>query len=210
MKRNARQSWGVKINDRTTVLAILRRPAVDILKSITDEDLLRELLSRSFWSNVFRGESNDCWPWLGDKYPGGHGRFRQLPASRVAYELTFGSIASNLFVCHRCDNRPCVNPAHLFPGTPADNARDASQKGRTTVGDKNGNSKLTWSMVKDIRTRYAAGEPAGDLATEFTVHPTHIWRIIRGACWPTRSYDTIRAARLTRSRLGGRRFRENI
>lgn len=77
-----------------------------------------------------------CWIWLGALNESGYGRIKigqkNVLAHRAAYAEWRGEFASDLLVCHHCDNPACVNPNHMFLGTVIDNNRDRSRKGRTT------------------------------------------------------------------------------
>jgi len=79
-------------------------------------------------------KSGACWLWTGPLFRSGYGRascgIKKRRAHRVAFETYIGPIPDGLQVLHRCDVPRCVNPAHLFLGTPADNARDMDAKGR--------------------------------------------------------------------------------
>ena len=90
------------------------------------------------WAEVERGAVDACWEWRGKKTSFGYGSLCHLGkkdgAHRVAFMLSVGPIPDGMFVCHRCDNPPCCNPAHLFLGTVQDNTADMDRKGRRRTG----------------------------------------------------------------------------
>lgn len=134
---------------------------------------------------------NGCLEWTGSFASKGYGCLqglqsenrRLLLAHRVAWELAYGAIPSGLHVCHKCDNKKCVNAAHLFLGTNKDNHVDKKNKGRAAKGAKNGNSKLTSQEVKFIRKYLEDGLTHVEIAHIFAIHPTTVSQIRRGATW---------------------------
>jgi hypothetical protein len=105
---------------------------------------------------------------------------------RHIWEECFGFIPEGMFVCHRCDNRICINPEHLFLGTQGDNLIDMSLKGRSTRGEKDAMSKLSAIDVKDIRSRYTPGDSVNGnnaMAREYGMSQAQISRIHNGKRW---------------------------
>jgi hypothetical protein len=132
-----------------------------------------------------------CWLLLtGDSGPNGYksmvvgGKNRR--AHRAVHEAFVGPTEGKL-VCHTCDVRACVNPSHLFLGTPKDNTRDMIAKGRarggSSPGAANPSAKLTARQVATIRRLRAAGTPCHALASRFGVHRTTITCITGGQSW---------------------------
>lgn len=91
-----------------------------------------------FWARVVKG--NGCWVWTGAKHELGYGRIHVDGKVRGAHILSFqmhkGPVPAGIFVCHTCDTPSCVNPDHLFLGTPKDNTHDARAKGRLGAPQK--------------------------------------------------------------------------
>jgi hypothetical protein len=122
-----------------------------------------------------------CRVWRGAKTTAGYGTMRwdgkrnQHP-HRFAYEIAFGPIPAGIFCLHRCDNRACINPDHLFLGTKGDNNRDRAEKGRNAVvvGTQRYNAKLTDDLVRLIR---ASPLRNGEIARLAGVDPSIISEI---------------------------------
>jgi hypothetical protein len=152
----------------------------------------------NFWSKVLRKKPTDCWEWQGSTTSSGYGNLSwhglRVQAHRVAYFLKFGGIGLETgfrhdgkaktykrFVLHKCDNRLCCNPEHLFLGSMRANQLDAYQKGRKRQPQsKHANAKLTPAQVREIRRRYDAGEAKQvPLSQEFGVSQRVISLIAR-------------------------------
>ncbi len=95
-------------------------------------------IEERFWPKVDQRGPDECWPWMAYIAPDGYGRIgeggkygRKLGAHRVSLELALGRpLREGMDSCHTCDNRLCVNPAHLFEGTRDANVQDMMSKGR--------------------------------------------------------------------------------
>jgi hypothetical protein len=151
-------------------------------------------IAQLFWGKVDKSGGDDaCWPFVGAKTPKGYGHFTNYRsgsnrAHRIAWRLTSGTDAGAAMVCHRCDNPPCCNPAHLYIGTAVENNRDRVARGRwrggSPPGERSGRAKLTDASVREIRSRFAAGGVSKkSLAREYGVSGTVIRHVITRVTW---------------------------
>lgn len=144
----------------------------------------------SFWSKVDQSGGPDaCWPWIGGKYPSGYGAvvwhgLGVRSAHRVAFFLAHGHWPEP-YALHRCDNPPCCNPAHLFAGTAADNARDKVAKGRDNSprGEHQNSAKLTEPYVREIRHLTTLGVGQRELGRRYGVDHKTIYSIVVRRTW---------------------------
>lgn len=150
-----------------------------------------------FWDHVCK--TSACWIWTGSLAGDGYGRINggkaspgTFRASRLSWIIHFGCIPHGSYVCHKCDNPACVNPAHLFVGTPKDNVADMIQKNRGNsakpkgcqTGSKNNYSKLTEDKVIEIRRRYSDGrQTMQELADRFGVTRLAVWNVLHRKTW---------------------------
>ena len=160
--------------------------------------------SEHFWSKVNIRTPDECWEWLGSsRRKNGYGQVswkgKTCASHRIAMWLSGGidsieisknNAGENIHVLHRCDNKKCVNPAHLFLGDHQANMDDMMMKKRNTptIGEINGKAKLTKKQVEEIRESYArrveAGQKQKDMASEYGGTQTLISQIMSNKIWP--------------------------
>jgi hypothetical protein len=158
-----------------------------------------------FWSKV--DKSGDCWIWNGTRRLGygminfkRDGVWKSYSAHRLSYEWAYEHPGKN-FVCHTCDNPPCVNPEHLFLGSHTDNMHDMFSKDR-------GHSKITKQEVIEARTMYSQGMTMHEISEAIDVELQCTARAVRGITWshltepppiPDAEVEFIRVSRPTLS-----------
>jgi len=134
-----------------------------------------------FCRKVRIGQPCNCWEWMGSCGTPGYGNWGLggvQAAHKATYRLFNGEPAG--LVLHRCGNRKCCNPDHLYDGTYKDNRRDSEVHGTAPIGSRNGQSKLTEEQVLAIR---ADKRQRKVIAAEYGVSPTAITNIRQGTTW---------------------------
>ena len=145
-----------------------------------------------FYSSILIGINDDCFIWVGSIKNNGYGMFKTLSkkwvnAHRYSYMLFNGKINDGLCVLHKCDNRKCVRPDHLFLGTKKDNTADMILKNRNgkkgAVGEKNCKAKLNINDILQIRKLYAKGMNCTNISSIYKVSISTIDRIVKKIYW---------------------------
>lgn len=137
-----------------------------------------------------------CIEWTGQVDESGYGLIRnnvkRERVHRVAYDLVAGPIPEGMLVCHRCDNRICINFSHLFLGTIQDNTADKVAKGRQAKGAGHGKrqgeahplARLSAQDIADIRATYMAKKTTQhELAERYGIHQSQVSNIVNNKRW---------------------------
>ena len=139
------------------------------------------------WHMPGEPPAEGCWEWTSGGNGKGYGQMefggKGLPAHAVSYQVFVGDLADDDLVRHTCDNPPCVNPAHLLPGTPPDNRQDCVERGRQARGEGQHLARLTEAQVIELRERYAAGQTLIALADQFGICQSAVSSVVRGETW---------------------------
>jgi hypothetical protein len=143
----------------------------------------------NFFEKYVEIDYKGCWIWLGSNNGKGYGHLTNpsrrihVMSHRLSWMFFRGQIPDELKVLHKCDNRLCVRPNHLFLGTQLDNMKDCISKGRKEVGEDNARSKLTESQVLEIRYLYSEGLSRREISKIFDVLPNQIRLIVKNLRW---------------------------
>ena len=139
---------------------------------------MTESVLQRFWQRVNKEAEDGHWVWTGAKRGFGYGQLfvngKNQSAHRLSWELHNGPIPEGLWVLHKCDYPPCVNPEHLFLGTPQDNALDKCKKGR---------SHTTYFRLEDvqkIRDAFREGASIPELMAEYKEPYYKIYNLLTG------------------------------
>ena len=152
--------------------------------------ILSEKVSKRFYNKVIKTVSG-CWEWTGKLGHNGYGvfgyKYKTYRSHRFSWKMFKGEIPEKMYVLHKCDNRKCVNPEHLFLGTQLDNMRDMWNKKRNydQCGENSHRSKFKQKDIDIIRYLDKNGIPQKKLAFMFRTREKYISNIVRYNVWKT-------------------------
>jgi HNH endonuclease len=148
---------------------------------------VKRTLKERFLDKVSPDAATGCWLWKGYISLSGYAVARvgkkNRSAHRISWVLFRGEIPAGLLVCHRCDVRACVNPDHLFLGTPAENSADMKRKGRNCFGENCPTARFNTEQVRKIKALLVRGEAVRAIARRWGVSESAIHHIKHGRTW---------------------------
>lgn len=179
-------------------------------------DMMEKLIAR------VKVDANGCFNWQGSIHRDGYGmtywppQKQTMQTHRASYLVFRGAVPKGMFVCHRCDNRRCINPAHLFLGTPKENIEDAFEKRRLCCGESVNTACLKESDVVEIARLYGTGKTIRELCEIYGIANSSMVRIVNGKNWrhvdrpvfkvlPKRKLNEDSVAEIKRQLAGGAR-----
>ena len=141
----------------------------------------------SFWSKVNVTGPDECWNWTRSTNGVGYGKLKLQGRYWLAHRLAYTILVADpgtMLLCHKCDNRGCVNPSHMFIGRHKDNTSDCIRKGRFAVGNKVTGSYLTEQDILNIRALYVPRKFGRyKIARTLGLSPIAIGGVINGNNW---------------------------
>lgn len=151
---------------------------------------------KRYWDKIHKRGEDDCWNWIAGLNTGGYGAIKGTRTDRdgfpfypmwqahiVSFTIHNGPPNEGLFVLHKCNNRRCVNPKHLYEGTQLDNGRDMAVSG-ILKGSNNPTSKFTDEQVRTIRVQHSNGLSFAELGDIYDCTRQCIWLIVKRKHYP--------------------------
>ena len=177
------------------MIRVYRGTCIDCLKKISNKYNKRCIpcfakskckpIEPRFFNKV--DKTGDCWLWIGSTYICGYGRMswngKTQSSHRISWKLKFGEIPNNLFVLHKCDEKLCVNPDHLFLGTQRDNILDLVKKGRNAKHHSRKWKQLRKRSIIRIRKLYEEFKNYSKIANIYKVSRVTIMNVVKRKTW---------------------------
>ena len=152
---------------------------------IIDKEIIGE-----FWKFVDKKGVDDCWNWIGAGSGNGYGQLsfkgKKYRSNVLSYIVHFRKVPpKGMYVCHECDNGMCVNPKHLWLGTPLQNILDKLRKGRhpSYKGENNPRAILSKEDIISIRNKFSNGMTCKQIGKEYGKHTEYIRNIVKYKVW---------------------------
>jgi hypothetical protein len=170
---------------------------------------------KRFWNYALVRDEESCWEWLGSMNRYGYGQLSvngtPMHASRLSLQIELDrELRHEEYACHKCDYKGCVNPAHLFVGSAADNSRDAMEKNLVAHGERQPSSKITAANASSIYVaRAIKGESLKSVAGQFGVTTSSVTAIAQRKTW-RRATESVAVATHYGLRIGERHGRHKL